>query len=156
MNAAERAALNAVLPDEKRFTSTPESAANTAAALERLPIVADAYTHEQLLRGATADSFAVLARRSLYPGRAAAEASKRGVEVRFVEGFLFGARGTSHGTPYWYDRHVPMIFMGPGIQPARDRTRAATIDFAPTLARVLRVQTPHDLDGRALVGVVGE
>jgi hypothetical protein len=155
MNAAERAALNAVLPDDKRFTSTPESAANTAAALKRLPIVADAYTHEQLLRGATADSFAVLARRSLYPGRAASEASKRGVEARFAEGFLFGARGTSHGTPYWYDRHVPMMFMGPGIRAGRDGARASTVDFAPTLARVLRIQAPGDLDGRALLGVVG-
>lgn len=117
--------------------------------------MADAYTHEQLQRGAPADSFAVLARRSLYPGRAATEASKRGVEVGFVEGFLFGARGTSHGTTYWYDRHVPMIFMGPGIVRGRDGMRAATIDVAPTLARVLRVQTPPDLDGRVLAGVVG-
>jgi arylsulfatase A-like enzyme len=48
-----------------------------------------------------------------------------------------------------------MIFMGAGIQAGRDSTRAATVDFAPTLARLLRVQAPGDLDGRALVGVVG-
>ena len=152
--AADRAALDRILSDEQMTSSAP-SPANVAAALKRLPIVADAYTHEQLLRGAPADSFAVLARRSLYPGRAASEASKRGVEVRFVEGFLFGARGTSHGTTYWYDRHVPMIFMGAGIGAGRDSTRAATVDLAPTLARLLRVQAPGDLDGRALVGVVG-
>lgn len=155
MTAAEGAALRAVLPDDKRHTSTPETAAKAAAALKGLSFVADAYTHEQLLRGALTDSFAVLARRSLYPGRAASEASKRGVEARFVEGFLFSARGTSHGTPYWHDRHVPMIFMGAGIRAGRDSTRAATVDFAPTLARLLRVQVPGDLDGRALVGVVG-
>ena len=152
--AADRAALSAILSDEERPASRPETPADIAAALKRLPIVADAYTHEQLLRGAGADSFAVLARRSLYPGRAAAEASKRGVEVRFIEGLLFSARGTGHGTPYWYDRHVPMIFMGAGIRPGRDSTRAATVDFAPTLARLLRVPAPGDLDGRALDGVV--
>ena len=156
MTASEGAALRAVLPDEKHVPTNMEAAPNVAAALKRLPIVADAWTHEQLLRGSLADSFAVLARRSLYPGRAASEASKRGVEVRFVPGFLFSPRGTSHGTPYWYDRHVPMIFMGAGIQAGRDGTRAATIDFAPTLARLLRVQAPGDLDGRALVGVVGQ
>jgi hypothetical protein len=156
MTAAEGAALRAILPDEKRMPTNMAAATNVAAALKRLPIVADAWTHEQLLRGAPADSFAVLARRSLYPRRAASEASKRGVEVRFVEGFLFSARGTSHGTPYWYDRHVPMIFMGARIKAGRDSTRAATVDFAPTLARLLRVQAPGDLDGRALVGVVGQ
>jgi arylsulfatase A-like enzyme len=155
VNAEERAALNAILPDDKRSTSSPESAARIAAALERLPIVADAYTHEQLLRGTPSDSFAVLARRSLYPGRAASEPSKRGVEVRFIEGLLFTPRGTGHGTTYWYDRHVPMLFMGRGIAAGRDSTRAATVDFAPTLARLLRVRMPGDLDGRPLAGVVG-
>ena len=153
VTAAERRALSAILSDSA--SGSPRSPDSIAAALKRLPIVADAWTHEQLLRGAPADSFAVLARRSLYPGRAAAEASKRGVEVRFVEGLMFSTRGTGHGTTYWYDRHVPMIFMGPGIRAGRDSTRAATIDFAPTLARLLRVQAPGDLDGRALAGVVG-
>ncbi len=156
ITAAERRALNAILSAADSAPSSPQAPDSLAAALKRLPIVADAWTHEQLLRGAPADSFAVLARRSLYPGRAAAEASKLGVEVRFVEGLLFGARGTSHGTPYWYDRHVPMIFMGAGIRAGRDSTRAATVDFAPTLARLLRVPAPGDLDGRTLAGVVGQ
>jgi arylsulfatase A-like enzyme len=49
-----------------------------------------------------------------------------------------------------------MIFMGPGIEPGRDSTRAATVDFAPTLARILGVKTPGDLDGHPLAGVVGK
>jgi arylsulfatase A-like enzyme len=97
----------------------------------------------------------VLERRSLYPGRAAADFSPFGVEVRFVEGWLSSGRGTSHGTPYWYDRHVPLLFMGPHIAPGRDTTRAATVDFAPTLARVLRVPAPTDLDGRPLSAITG-
>lgn len=133
-------------------TATPS---RVAAALDWLPFVAAAYTHDELLHAAPADSFAVLARRSLYPGRAAAESSRYGVEVRVAEGVLGVTRGTSHGTPYWYDRHVPMIFMGPGIPAGRDTTRASTTQFAPTLARVLRVPAPADLDGRPLAGVVG-
>jgi hypothetical protein len=152
----DRTALSAILLDDERGTNGTATPDRIAAALKQLPFVADAYTHEQLLRGTLADSFAVLERRSLYPGRAASEASKRGVEVRFVEGFLFGARGTSHGTPYWYDRHVPMIFMGPGIAAGRDDTRASTVDFAPTLARILGVNAPGELDGRPLAGVVGK
>ncbi|HKH91899.1 MAG TPA: alkaline phosphatase family protein [Gemmatimonadaceae bacterium] len=153
--AVENAALDSIFADARRTANDPTTPEEVAAALERLPIVADAYTHAQLLRGTPSDSFAVLVRRSLYPGRAAAEVSKYGVEVRFAPGLLSGPRGTSHGTPYWYDRHVPMIFMGAGIKAGRDDTRASTTDFAPTLARLLRVRAPSDLDGRALSGVAG-
>jgi arylsulfatase A-like enzyme len=47
------------------------------------------------------------------------------------------------------------MFMGAGITAGRDTTRASTTDFAPTLARLLRVPVPGDLDGRALADVVG-
>jgi uncharacterized protein (DUF1501 family) len=58
-----------------------------------------------------------------------------------------------NGKDHWSVGSV--MFMGPGIKAGRDDTRAATVDFAPTLARLLRVQAPGDLDGRALSGVVG-
>ena len=83
-----------------------------------------------------ADSFATLFRRSLYPGRVGGDFGRWGVEVRYAEGFLSNVRGTSHGRPYWYDRHVPLIFLGPGVARGRDTTRASTADVAPTLARL--------------------
>jgi arylsulfatase A-like enzyme len=49
-----------------------------------------------------------------------------------------------------------MIFMGPGIAAGRDEARAATVDFAPTLASILGVKAPGDLDGHPLAGVVGK
>jgi predicted AlkP superfamily pyrophosphatase or phosphodiesterase len=155
VTAAEREALGALLAEAGRGASDPATPARLAAKLKQLPLVADSYTHEDLLRGTPADSFAVLERRSLYPGRAASDVGKYGVEMRLAPGVLSGPRGTSHGTPYWYDRHVPLVFMGPGIAPGRDAARAATVDFAPTLARVLRVPFPTDLDGHPLAGVAG-
>jgi predicted AlkP superfamily pyrophosphatase or phosphodiesterase len=152
----DRSALSAILPDPERNANPPGTPDQIVAKLKQLPFVADAYTHESLLRGVLPDSFAVLERRSLYPGRAAAEGSKLGVEIRYVPGFLFSVRGSGHGTPYWYDRHVPLMFMGPGIAAGRDSTRAATVDFAPTLARVVGVTAPPDLDGKPLAGVVGK
>ena len=152
----ERAAVRAIARDAEAMEEAADSAVatKTATALARLPFVAAAYTHASLLSGLPADSFGVLERRSLYPGRAGAEFSRFGVEVRYEEGWMARATGTTHGTPYWYDRHVPMIFLGPGITAGRDTTRAATVDFAPTLARIIGVTPPTDLDGRALVGVV--
>ena len=126
--------------------------------MRRLPFVADAYTHAQLLSprdGTPADSFAVLARRSLYPGRFAAELSAFGVEFRLEEGWLGSVRGTGHGSPYWYDRHVPLLFMGPGFAAGRDTTRAATVDFAPTLARVIGMPFRRTWTGAPLITVEG-
>jgi len=64
--------------------------------------------------------------------------------------WLFEARGTSHGTPYNYDAHVPVIFMGAGIKPGRYHMRIAVNDIAPTLATFLDLETPSGAVGRVL------
>lgn len=151
----EKAALKAIRDTLAAMESNAGTPAWTVAALRRLPFVADAYTHAQLTSSAPADSFAVLERRALFPGRFAAEFSPFGVEVRYAEGWSTYVRGTGHGSPYWYDRHVPLLFMGPGITAGRDTTRAATVDFAPTLARLLGLRIPVAVDGRSLDGGAG-
>jgi arylsulfatase A-like enzyme len=64
--------------------------------------------------------------------------------------YLFEARGTSHGTPYDYDNHVPVIFLGPGIKPGAYREKILVNDIAPTLANILGVETPTSAIGRVL------
>ena len=139
--------------------ANPDPAAGArqlAAELKKLEYVVEAYTHEELSRGQPRDSFEVLERRSTYPRRASGLFSREGVEVRFKPGVLRGPRGSSHGTAWWYDRHVPMIFMGPGISAARDTSRAETVDFAPTMAAVLGIPYPSDLDGKVLPAIAGD
>ncbi len=118
--------------------------------LKKHPLVVDAYTHEELSRGQPRDSFEVLERRSMYPGRVSGLFAREGVEIRFRPGMLRGPRGSSHGTAWWYDRHVPMIFFGAGIRAGRDTARAETVDFAPSMARLLGIQAPVDVDGKVL------
>ena len=128
-----------------------DTARRLAAALKAHPAIADAWVIDELMQSTPADSFAVLMRRSLYPGRRVGPLSRFGVEFRFHENVLSNERtGTTHGSPYWYDRHVPLIFMGPGIRADRIETRISTVDFAPTLAEVARVKYPADLDGSPL------
>jgi hypothetical protein len=122
--------------------------------LDRLEFVADAWTLQQLAEAQPADTFAVFAQRSQYPGRAGGDLGRRGVQLRFSPGLLEDQRGSGHGTPYWYDRHVPIVFLGPGIPPGREDARASTLDFAPTLARLLGIPYPADLDGAVLDEVV--
>ncbi|MCZ6463624.1 MAG: alkaline phosphatase family protein [Proteobacteria bacterium] len=59
--------------------------------------------------------------------------------------------GTDHGSPHLYDRAVPLVFYGPGVAPGSDPRPAATVDLAPTLAALLGIAAPGDLDGRALL-----
>jgi predicted AlkP superfamily pyrophosphatase or phosphodiesterase len=59
------------------------------------------------------------------------------------------ATGTGHGTPYNYDQHVPVFFMGFGIQPGEYFEPATPADIAPTLA-VLTGVTLATRDGRVL------
>ena len=125
------------------------AARDLAAALKKIPIIADAWTKEDLARSQQ-DSFAVLMKRSMFPGREAGRFSRQGVEFRYRPGIYGAPRGSGHGQPYWFDRHVPLIFMGPGIVAAQDPSRAATVDFAPTAASLLGIPYPRDLDGRVL------
>jgi hypothetical protein len=56
----------------------------------------------------------------------------------------------THGSPYSYDTHVPLIIMGRKFV-AGNYTQAATpADIAPTLANVLNIQAPSCSSGRIL------
>jgi predicted AlkP superfamily pyrophosphatase or phosphodiesterase len=122
-----------------------------AAAVEESGLVAKAYTHMELTRGEPADSFATLYRNSHIPGRATGWLSHLGVEIRFdYQDLVSRATGTTHGSPYWYDRHVPLIFMGRGVSPGSSAGRSYTVDVAPTLAALAGIPYPDDLDGRAI------
>jgi predicted AlkP superfamily pyrophosphatase or phosphodiesterase len=121
--------------------------------IEERDLVEAAYTHRQItLGGEPADSFAVLYRNSHYPGRAWGVLSRYGVEVRYGEGDLVTAfeTGTDHASPYWYDRHVEMMMLGPGVMPGVSDEPVYSVDFAPTLAGIGGIRFPEDLDGRRL------
>jgi hypothetical protein len=67
--------------------------------------------------------------------------------------YLFEATGTSHGTPYDYDNHVPIIFLGPGIKTQSFPNRVAVNDIAPTLSAILEVEQPSGSIGRILTEI---
>lgn len=56
----------------------------------------------------------------------------------------------THGSPYSYDTHVPLIIMGRGFAAGRYTQAAAPTDIAPTLAHVLGVEAPSCSVGRVL------
>jgi len=129
-----------------------EMRARAALLLEANDAVADVMTEDELAsEGAPADSFVALYRNSYFRGRNAGTLGRSGMWVRFTEGTLLAyARGSSHGSPYLYDRGVPLIFMGPGVTGGVSDSVARTVDLAPTLAGLLGIAMPDDLDGRVL------
>lgn len=138
-------------------SSDEELRARRAEVLEAFDIVAEVFTDEELGRvdprrdPATApDSFAILFRRSFRPDRAIG-LGDRGVHVRVREGWVTGTSTATHGSPYAHDRHVPLIFMGPGVEPGRREERVVTADLAPTMARLADIPVQGTTDGRSLI-----
>jgi predicted AlkP superfamily pyrophosphatase or phosphodiesterase len=118
-----------------------------AEALRRQPHVARVYTRSQLERS---------------------QVSGDRIDRRVINGFnreesgdlvvihdpvwLGGRGGTTHGSPYSYDSHVPMIFWGPRnlVKPGLYAGEAAIHDLAPTLSNMLRIARPSGSQGRVL------
>lgn len=118
-----------------------------AAALT-VPGIARCFTRTQLERGAVspADPLARRVLHGFYPRRS-------GDIVVVYEAFKYLGDGNivaTHGSPYSYDTHVPMIFLGAAFKPGRYREAATPADIAPTLAHTLGLQAPSNSVGRVL------
>ncbi len=57
---------------------------------------------------------------------------------------------TTHGSPWEYDSHVPMIFAGNGLKPQKISRKTYSIDIAVTLSQYLSIQAPSKATGTAL------
>ena len=66
-------------------------------------------------------------------------------------GYTFrGPRGTSHGSPYDYDTHVPLVFSRYGRSNNIIKTNTKTVDIAPTITNLLGINHPSSIDGDVL------
>ncbi|TDB61193.1 alkaline phosphatase PafA [Arundinibacter roseus] len=62
--------------------------------------------------------------------------------------------GTTHGSPYNYDTHVPLLFYGWGVNKGETLRRTAIADIAPTLAGILRILPPNGSVGEPVLEAV--
>ncbi|MCE9538675.1 MAG: alkaline phosphatase family protein, partial [Bacteroidetes bacterium] len=58
--------------------------------------------------------------------------------------------GTTHGSPYSYDTHVPLIFYGWNIQYGSSAEHVYITDVAATLAMMLNIQFPNGCTGKPI------
>ncbi len=106
--------------------------------------VSRVYTRTELENGVTGDFIATAAMNGFYPPRSG------DLSLIFEPGYMNAKTGTTHFSPYAYDRHVPVLFMGPGIRAGQYNETIMPNDIAPTLATLLQVQTPSGSSGRVL------
>jgi arylsulfatase A-like enzyme len=102
-------------------------------------LVERVYTHETMLGDPpAADPYFSLMRHSFFQPRSPH------ILVVLKQWLYLGDRpgGSGHGTPYDYDRHVPVVFIGAAIRPGTYAALCGPEDIAPTLGALLRLDYP--------------
>jgi predicted AlkP superfamily pyrophosphatase or phosphodiesterase len=120
--------------------------------IRRVPGVADVYRGEELAdRPATKSPIRAAESASYFPARSGDLLIVPKPYWLSTSGSAEKPRdyGTGHGTPYYYDQHVPIIFMGWGIQRGEYFGAITPADIAPTLASLCGI-TLGTRDGRIL------
>ena len=62
----------------------------------------------------------------------------------------YGATGTSHGTAYNYDTHVPLLFYGWHIKKGESFDKKAITQIAPTLSQMLKIPFTNGTEAEVL------
>ena len=122
-----------------------------AAATLKITSVARTFTREQLMRGAASITDPIERRvvHGFYAPR-----SGDVVLIAQPYNYLGDTITATHGSPYSYDTHVPVIIMGAGVVPGRYLEPATPADIAPTLAALLRITAPTNVTGRVLLEAI--
>jgi predicted AlkP superfamily pyrophosphatase or phosphodiesterase len=66
----------------------------------------------------------------------------------------YGKTGTSHGTIYTYDTHVPLLFFGWKIKHGETYAKKVITQIAPTIAQKLHITLPNGTESEVLLEVV--
>jgi predicted AlkP superfamily pyrophosphatase or phosphodiesterase len=108
------------------------------------PAVAAAATRYQLLFGQGNTKLDQMFRRAFHP--------KRSGDVLYAlrPYYIQGTAGATHGSPWQYDTHVPLLLLSQGksgenrasLRPGKYHANVSPAQLAPTLARLLHVTPP--------------
>jgi predicted AlkP superfamily pyrophosphatase or phosphodiesterase len=59
-------------------------------------------------------------------------------------------KGSTHGSSFSYDTHVPLLFYGAGIKKGSTLINTEVIDIAPTISALLEISFPNGCTGKPL------
>ena len=127
----------------------PTAVAQEAKALLLLePAMAAAYTRTELLANSMGDSLLFNAMRNSWHPDVSGD-----VQYALKPNWMFASTVTvaTHGSPYPYDTHVPLLVYGPGwYKPGRVDAAVDITSIAPTLAQLLGVARPPAAEAKVL------
>jgi predicted AlkP superfamily pyrophosphatase or phosphodiesterase len=78
-------------------------------------------------------------------------------DILFVQNpstIIYSHTGSTHGSGYSYDTHVPLIFYGKGIKQGASNQYYPIIDIAPTLSSLLKIEQPNGTTGETIIEVL--
>ena len=103
------------------------------------------YTEEEIQQSSKSDFYLDCIARGYDP--------KQNGELVFLEkpGYLeYSTTGTTHGSPYSYDTHVPLLFYGTNIKKGESFDRKVITQIAPTLSMLLKITLPNGTEAELL------
>ena len=132
-----------VIPDDQRERAVAEA----TRAVASHPGIGIAIASDSIIAGRRPES---IDEQTWSAIRSSTFAGRTGEVVMYPKQYwIIGGNVATHGTPYDYDRWVPMMWFGGSIAPGSSSARCAPVDIAPTLAKMLRVRLDN-VDGRPL------
>ena len=152
----EAAGIDEKTAEDALAAALPEAVAKLAPAAEKGPVmhrlpptpgVVATYTRLQLAHGELPPSEMgqELAHSYTYHGNWYVMLMLDGYQMQDQHG-----TGTTHFSPWSYDRHVPLAFYGAPFQPGTYRGRVEPVDLAATFASLLGVNQPSASVGKVL------
>ncbi len=108
------------------------------------PLVAAVFTRHDLIGQLDARGLALQFQRTCHPQRSG--------NVLFALQPYHVPKGATatHGSPWQYDSHVPLLIRGAGVRPGRYAEKTTPASLAPTLARLLDLEPPAGCEVEAL------
>jgi predicted AlkP superfamily pyrophosphatase or phosphodiesterase len=139
--------LNEQLARARKVDFAQVQAVAAEAALQ-VPGIAAAYTRTQLVSGQLPKTPLVQAVQKSF------HVARSGDLFLIPQPFFFWGKygdataGSTHGTPYSYDTHVPLVFWGAGVRRGEQHLAVDVADLAPTLGALLGLSPPAIAEGQ--------
>ena len=144
---------NQIFINEKSCIDADVSLMEVAKIVSRLALEEDAIlmsiTEDELASRAAVDPIAARLFDGHQPGISG--------DVVFVlkPGWLsYGRTGTTHGSPFVYDTHVPCLFYGAGVNNGSTYKTTLIRDIAPTISAILKIPYPNGTTGSPISDVI--
>jgi len=117
--------------------------------LNELDFIDGVYTSEEIINGTYEDGYELLIQNGFNIQRSG------DIIFKFRENVIkYGDRGTTHGSGYSYDTHVPLIFFGKNIVQGETQVRTKITDIAPTVVKLMGLNEMNTATGDVLDFVI--